>query len=66
MICPQSLFGNQNNEGLKLAIYSIVNTLTELNDVNGVKFIIDGEEGKEVSGTEIHFKSPFVRQDSII
>ncbi len=42
-------------------IYSIVNTLTELTEVNSVKILIDGEEGKEFEDGEINFKQPFAR-----
>lgn len=52
---------NQNSDAIKLSIYSVVNTLTELNEVNSVKFLIDGEENKAIEGTDIKFDKPFTR-----
>lgn len=46
-----------------LLVYSIVNTLTELNEVNGVKFLINGEENKSFSDNGINFNEVFVRND---
>lgn len=60
----QEFIENQNTDALKLSIYSIVNTLTELNDVNSVKILINGEENKKVEGTEISFGENFFRQDN--
>lgn len=37
-------------------IYSIVNTLTELTEVNAVKILINGEEGKELKGGALRVK----------
>lgn len=41
---------NQKNgeEGKKLAIKSIVNTMTELTEINGIKIKIDGQEKEEL------------------
>ena len=44
-------------------VYSIVNTLTELNEVSNVKFLIDGEENKEFKDGKINFKNVFYRND---
>lgn len=46
-----------------LIIYSIVNTLTELNEVSGVKFLINGEENLEFKDKGMNFKEIFVRND---
>ena len=46
-----------------LLIYSIVNTLTELNEVNGVKILINGEENKAFSDNAMNFREEFVRND---
>ena len=46
-----------------IIIYSIVNTLTELNEVNGVKFLINGEENKAFNDNKISFKEIFVKND---
>jgi len=43
-------------------IYSIVNTLTELTEVDGVKILINGEEGKAFLDEAINFKEIFVRK----
>lgn len=50
-----------NADTIKLSIYSVVNTLTELNEVNAVKILIDGEENKEVEG--IKFSESFRRME---
>ena len=52
----------KDEEKIKLAIYSIVNTLTELNEVNFVKITIDGEENKSFEGTNITLENSFSRQ----
>ena len=44
-------------------IYSIVNTLTELNEVNCVKILINGEEGKAFKDNGMNFKESFTRED---
>ena len=44
-------------------IYSIVNTLTELNEVNAVRILINGEENKEFKDGGMHFRDNFVRVD---
>ena len=46
-----------------MVIYSIVNTLTELNEVSGVKFLINGEENKAFKDNKISFKEVFVKND---
>lgn len=46
-----------------LIIYSIVNTLTELNEVSGVKILINGEENLEFKDKGMNFKEIFVRND---
>ncbi len=46
-----------------LIIYSIVNTLTELNEVSGVKILINGEENLSFSDNGMNFKEEFERND---
>jgi len=46
-----------------IIIYSIVNTLTELNEVTGVKILINGEENKSFNDNAISFKDVFVKND---
>lgn len=41
-------------------IYSIVNTMTNLTEVNSVKILIDGEENKAFKDNLIKFDDPFV------
>lgn len=45
-------------------IYSIVNTLTELTEVNGVKILIDGKEDEAFKDNEIKFTDAFVKVDN--
>lgn len=44
-------------------IYSIVNTMTELTEVNGVKILIDGEADKGFKDGKIKFDDAFVKLD---
>ena len=46
-----------------LLMYSIVNTLTELNEVSSVKILINGEKNLAFSDNAINFKEEFVRND---
>lgn len=46
-----------------MAVYSIVNTLTELNEVTGIKILINGEENKSFNDDKINFKEVFVKND---
>ena len=46
-----------------MIVYSIVNTLTELNEVSGVKFLINGEENLQFKDGKINFKENFVKND---
>lgn len=55
----------KNNDTINLSIYSIVNTLTELNEVNSVKFLIDGQEISKIEGTEISLTEGFKRQENL-
>ena len=41
-------------------IYSIVNTMTNLTEINSVKILIEGEENKEFKDGKIKFDDPFV------
>lgn len=53
-------------EEKKATIYSIVNTMTELNEVNQVRILIDGEENQGFENTDITFKEAFKREESTI
>ncbi len=46
-------------------VYSIVNTLTQLNEVEAVKILIDGKEDAAFKDNLISFKNPFVKQENI-
>lgn len=45
----------------KNTIYSIVNTLSELTEVNGVKILIDNEENKSFKDNNINFNEAFFK-----
>ncbi len=55
----------QNNVSETIVIYSIVNSLTELETVNKVQFLIEGEKINEYS-EGIDFSKPFERDNSLI
>ena len=42
-------------------IKAIVNTLTELNEVSGVKILINGQENNEFKDRKVNFKDTFTR-----
>lgn len=44
-------------------IYSIVNTMTQLTEVNGVKILIDGELDKGFKDGKIKFDDAFIKKD---
>lgn len=44
-------------------IYSIVNTMTQLTEVNGVKILIEGEMDKAFEDGKIKFDDAFVKKD---
>ena len=44
-------------------VYSIVNTLTQLNEVEAVKILIDGKEDARFKDNFINFKDAFVKQN---
>ena len=46
-----------------MVIYSRVNTLTELNEVSEVKFLINGEENLQFKDGRINFKEAFIKND---
>ena len=46
-----------------LIIYSITNTLTELNEVTSVKILINGEENKAFKDNKMNFKESFSKND---
>lgn len=54
----------ENHEGGEekenATIYSIVNTMINLTEINGVKILIEGEENKAFKDNLIKFDDPFV------
>ena len=48
-------------EAENTTIYAIVNTLTELKEVNSVKILINGKENQSLKDEKINFKNAFVR-----
>ena len=44
-------------------IYSIVNTMTQLTEVNGIKILIDGKEDQGFKDGKIKFNDTFVKLD---
>ena len=43
-------------------IYSLVNTLTELTEVNGIKILIEGEENRSFKDNLVNFNEVFIRK----
>lgn len=70
-ICYVNLSGDfasrisETTKDEKLAIYSIVNSLTELTSVNKVQFLIDGEKVSQVKG-HYDFSKTFERDETLI
>ena len=56
---PQRLSGGIKNE--KNTIYSIVNTMTELTEINGIKILIENEENKSFKDEQIKFDEIFYK-----
>ena len=57
-------FLNYETEENKLKIInSIVNTLTNLKEINSVKFLINGEENLQFKDGKINFKEAFIKND---
>ena len=52
-------------EAEEMTIFSIVNTLTELKDIETVKFLINGKEQKEFKGN-FRFDNAFPRNEALI
>lgn len=50
---------NKDNKDSKLIIDSIVNTFTELTEINGIKILINGEENREFSDGIVKFNNIF-------
>lgn len=56
---------NQNigEEEGKYIITSILNTVTQLNEFNGIKILIEGEENKSFPNSEINFQQIFTKNN---
>ena len=60
-------FINEDVDGIEsknITIYSVVNSLTELESVNKVQFLIDGEKVSDIEGVD--FSKTFERNPSLI
>lgn len=55
--------GGKANE--QMTIYSIVNSLTELKEINKVKFLVEGKARQTLKGS-FQFDQPFPRSESLI
>ena len=57
----------ENHQGGEIlesnTIYSIVNTMTGLTEVNGIKILIDGKENQEFKDGKIKFNDTFIKKD---
>ncbi|MFR8104486.1 MAG: GerMN domain-containing protein [Clostridia bacterium] len=51
----------EGEEAEKNVVYAIVNTLTELTEVNSIKITIDGEENKGFSDGAVNFEKLFTK-----
>lgn len=56
----------QGAEAESMAVYCIVNTMTQLNEIEGVKIIIDGNENASFSDNEISLKEVFMPKEEAI
>lgn len=67
MLCKsfQGVYEEKSNVPEKLTIYSIVNSLTEVNTVNKVQFLIEGEKINEYNG-DMDFSKTFERNNELI
>jgi spore germination protein GerM len=54
---------NGGKEDEEITIKSIVNTLTELTEINGIKILINGEENKSFNDGKINFNEIFIREN---
>lgn len=60
-------FIDNHKEGVEAqsrTIYSIVNTVSCLNEVEAVKIIIDGKEDACFKDSKLNLKEPFIKQDT--
>lgn len=59
-----TILPKENEQGEVMTIYAIVNSLTELEEIKNVQFLIDGQ--KTESFGSVVFNQPFERNESII
>lgn len=52
-----------DEEAAKLSVYAIVNTLSELNEVNKIKILIEGEDNKKFNNIDFSLKDSFERKN---
>ncbi len=51
-------------EAESASVYSIANTMTELNEINGVKILVNGKENQEFKDKQLTLKDVFVRNEN--
>lgn len=56
----------QGAEAESIVIYSIVNTMTQLNEIIGVKITIDGNENASFLDNGISLKDVFMPKEEVI
>ena len=61
----KEFMSGQSEENVNLAINSIVNTLTELNEVSSIKVLIDGKENVKIEGTDIELREHYTKENSV-
>ena len=54
---------NGNVDEAYNSIYAIVNTLTELNEINSIKILIDGKENEKFKNIDLDLEKTFSRGD---
>ncbi|MDO4391960.1 MAG: GerMN domain-containing protein [Clostridium sp.] len=59
----REFLNREGKEAEEKTIESIVNTLTELTEVNSIKILIEGEENKKFKDGEVSFEKIFIREE---
>lgn len=59
----REFLNREGKEEEKKTIETLVNTLTELTEVNSIKILIDGKENEKFKDGEISFEKIFIREE---
>lgn len=59
----REFLNKEGKEAEEKTIESLVNTLTELTEVNSIRILIEGEENKKFQGGELSFENNFLRSE---